>query len=152
MQQEVESYQRIQALNLLQDMVDRVNANRLVANCYSYDDTGATFGTGASAITACTAGTAEQNARVADDLQEWHNALLGASEQVGTDTVGAMVGARGCVQQINAGERTYRITVAWQGLSETVAAPSDNVCGKDQYGNEKLRRIVSAIVRIGLLS
>ena len=33
-QKEVESYQRPQALNLLQDMVGRLNANRLVADCY----------------------------------------------------------------------------------------------------------------------
>ena len=49
-------------------------------------------------------------------------------------------------------DQTYRITVAWQGLSETVTATENNTCGKDLYGDEKLRRIVSAIIRIGDLS
>ena len=35
-QAEVESYQRAQALVLLQDMVDRINANRKTAGCYAF--------------------------------------------------------------------------------------------------------------------
>jgi type IV pilus assembly protein PilV len=63
-----------------------------------------------------------------------------------------MIGARGCLVQVNAGDQIYRVTVAWQGLSETVAPAEDNTCGEDEYGSEKLRRTVSAIVRIGDLS
>ncbi len=152
-QQEVESYQRLQALNLLQDMVDRINANRLVASCYSYGDVGASFGQQAAAIEACATGSSEQNSRVAADLQSWHESLLGVSEQdADNNNVGAMIGARGCIRQLDAAQRTYRVTVAWQGMSESAAPAADNLCGKDQYGDEKLRRTVSAIVRIGILS
>ncbi|WP_295876325.1 type IV pilus modification protein PilV [uncultured Zhongshania sp.] len=151
-QQEAESYQRLQALNVLQDMVDRINANRAVADCYSYGAAGSTMGHNVSALTSCSLGDASQQAIANADLTEWNNLLQGAAEQIGSAKVGAMVGARGCVQQISAADQTYRITVAWQGLSETVTATENNTCGKDQYGDEKLRRIVSAIIRIGDLS
>src|SRR3954469_10265858 len=45
---ELESYQRVQALILVQDMVDRINANRKYAACYSNGSTGITLGTGYS--------------------------------------------------------------------------------------------------------
>jgi type IV pilus assembly protein PilV len=74
------------------------------------------------------------------------------SEQSGSNNSGAMVGARGCIVQVSAAERTYRITVAWQGMNKTVAPPADNTCGLNAFGDEKQRRIVSSIVRIGWLS
>ena len=151
-QQEVEAYQRLQALNILQDMTDRMNANRGVSSCYSYGDTGAVLGAGVSTITACTSGSAGENGMVATDLAAWNNLLNGVAEQSGTTNSGAMIGARGCIVQISAAERTYRITVAWQGLNKTVAPSSDNSCGLNTYGDESQRRIVSAIVRIGILT
>jgi len=152
-QQEVEAYQRLQALNILQDMVDRINANSAVASCYSYGANGATFGTGVTAFNACTIGSAEHKTRVAADIQVWHQALLGLAEQDSSGTsLGAMVGARSCVIQLSAVDQTYRVTVAWQGMNETVAAASGNLCGKDSYGSESQRRTVSAIVRVGDLS
>ena len=151
-QQESESYQRLQALSVLQDMVDRINANRLVADCYSYGATGSVMGYNVSALTPCTLGDASQQAIADADLSEWNDLLQGAAEQIGSAKVGAMVGARGCIQQVSAADQTYRITVAWQGLSETVTATANNTCGKDLYGDEKMRRIVSAIIRIGDLS
>ncbi len=151
-QQEVEAYQRLQALNLLQDMTDRMNANRGVVECYSYGSTGATLGYGVSTFTDCTSGSATEKAMVTADLTAWNNALNGVSEQSGSNNSGAMVGARGCIVQVSAAERTYRITVAWQGMNKTVAPPADNTCGLNAFGDEKQRRIVSSIVRIGWLS
>lgn len=154
-QQEVEAYQRLQALNLLQDMSDRINANRNVVGCYSNGSNGRTLGYGITSISACGAGTAEERARADADLNDWNESLKGVAEQDTEDSnanVGAMIGARGCVVQVNAVDQIYRVTVAWQGLSETVAPAADNACGKDDYGSEKLRRTVSAIVRIGDLS
>src|SRR5438034_8842517 len=53
---EMESYQRVQAIMLAQDMVDRINANRKYIDCYSNGPTGMNLGTGAGAIPACAAG------------------------------------------------------------------------------------------------
>ena len=152
-QQEVEAYQRLQALNLLQDITDRINGNRNVVSCYSNGSTGMTLGYGVDSITACSLGTAEENSRTNADLADWNANLQGAAEQNSdTENVGAMIGARGCIVQMSAVDQIYRVTVAWQGLSETVAPTEDNSCGKDDYGSEKLRRTVSAVVRIGDLS
>ena len=58
---EVESYQRVQALILLKDMVGRINANRKVASCYAFTPTvltnpaatGTFLGTGSTVAPAC---------------------------------------------------------------------------------------------------
>jgi type IV pilus assembly protein PilV len=143
----------LQALNLLQDMVSRINANRLVVTCYSAGATGMVLGHGASTPPACAQGSAEQRETADEDLSQWNAALIGSAQQNKSDeSIGAMIGARGCIQQLDAATRQYRVSVAWQGLNET-SAPSDNLtCGKNQYGDEKQRRIVTAIVRIGDLT
>lgn len=152
---EMESYQRVQALVLLQDMVGRLNANRKVASCYAVttDTTNGTpfLGTSSTMGTpACTAGTVEQNAMAVQDMQDWQNLLLGAAETAGGSNVGAMIGARGCVSPVPGDPNLYTVTVAWQGLGATFAPAGQN-CGKNQYGNEAQRRVVSLTVRIANL-
>ena len=149
-QAEMESYQRVQALMLLQDMVDRINANRTVAACYSNDATGRTVGTGFTGTPTCTVGSLQQNTQMAADLAAWSNLLQGSAEVSGSNRIGAMIGARGCVVQIDATSRTYIVTVAWQGLAPTVSPV--NPCGKDLYGSDdKFRRVVTSTLRIGSL-
>jgi type IV pilus assembly protein PilV len=151
-QAEFESYQRTQALVLLHDMVDRLQANRLVASCYAFTSaaTGAPFaGTGA-AIPACTAGSVVQQATANADLAAWSNALLGATEVQAGNNIGAMLGARGCVTA--GGGDVYTVTVAWQGLSPTAAAPAALTCGTGLYGSDDaLRRVVSTTLRVATL-
>jgi type IV pilus assembly protein PilV len=48
------------------------------------------------------------------------------------------------------GGNTYTVSVAWQGTMAT-SAPTGLTCGKDLYGNENLRRVVSETVRIATL-
>jgi type IV pilus assembly protein PilV len=167
-QTEMESYQRVQAVALVQDMADRINSNRKVAQCYSNGTTGITLGTGASAPATCTAGDAQQNARANADLATWNILLLGSAETstTGVDCtatpascVGAMIGARACVNYDAttevaglAGTGVYTVSVVWQGLALTAA--SDNTCFKTAlpYGDDKLRRVVTSTVRIAWLS
>lgn len=150
---EMESYQRVQALVLLNDMVGRINANRKVASCYAFTtDTanGAPYlGTSATAVPACTAGTAEQYARAIQDMQDWSALLAGAAETAGGSSVGAMVGARGCVSY-DAAAQTYLVSVAWQGVGSTAVSPLN--CGKGQYGaDDAKRRAVSVSLKIATL-
>lgn len=144
---EMESYQRVQALTLVQDMASRINANRQIATCYSNGATGLDT---SQALPTCASGTAAQAATANADLTAWKNALQGASETSGGAKVGAMIGAIGCIDQVDAANQVYRVTVAWQGFMRTVA-PS-LACGKDAYGTDSLRRVVSVEVRIGNLS
>lgn len=152
---ELESYQRIQAVMLLQDMVGRINANRKVAGCYAITDitSGAAYvGTAATAAAAnCTLGTPDQNARAISDLTDWGNNLLGTSEVLGGNNVGAMVGARGCVSY-DAINDVYLVSVAWQGLSSTVATSPGLSCASTAYGTVAQRRIVSATIKIATLA
>ncbi|MCD6042853.1 MAG: type pilus modification protein PilV, partial [Burkholderiales bacterium] len=108
---QVEAYQRAQAIVLLQDMVDRLSANRKNAANY---------------VTAADLGTAAQNCALAatvaaKDQCEWNNALFGAAELKGTETLGALTGARGCVTMpVATMPREVVVSVAWQGLRPPV--------------------------------
>ncbi|HKX41946.1 MAG TPA: type IV pilus modification protein PilV [Burkholderiaceae bacterium] len=153
---EMESYQRTQALQLVQDMADRLNANRKVASCYSNGGNGIQVGTGATTIAACAAGSAQQQAQAQADLAAWDSMLKGAAETQGSTKVGAMIGAVGCVTLDDAANNVYMIAVSWQGLAKTVAPKLNGAapfpCGNGSYGDEMLHRVVTTKVRIGALS
>ena len=137
---ECEAYQRAQALVLVQEMADRMNANKKVAGKYVQDDIGAD----GLEIPACDGMTSYDR-----DICEFHNSLVGASEKKqGVTAVGAMIGARACITSPEA--NVYVITVAWQGFASTKAP--DEKCGAGAYGDEKKRRTVSFPVRVATLS
>jgi type IV pilus assembly protein PilV len=153
---EMESYQRVQALTRVKDMVSRINANRQVAACYSNGATG--LSTTTAPLPVCVTGaptpTANQAATANADLAAWKSALLGSSEVSGGSNVGAMIGAVGCVDQVapfDPNNPIYRVSVAWQGLMPT-AAPKLS-CGKDSLGDTSpLRRVISVQVQIANLT
>ena len=167
-QGEVEAYQRKQAAVLLHDMVDRLTANPKAAGaagqCYAFTTDVAngtpTLGTGRApnATFVCGAGSVSQQARGAADLAAWNQALLGTSEQRGSlncatnaaDCVGGIIEARGCVT--NPSANLYTISVAWKGLQPTVAPPAAYTCGRGQYTDERLRRVISVTVRLANLT
>lgn len=167
-QAEFESYQRSQAVVLLYDMVERIQSNRATANCFRFttDTTAGTpyVGTGANAPTGCAGGTtAADNAMADAAMAEWDSLLEGASEKSGVNSVGAMVGARGCVsyggaatEVVNpvggtiAGTGIYTVTVVWQAAADS-AAPTVN-CGNGLYGAETKRRAVSTTFRMAELN
>ena len=144
---EMESYQRTQALIMLDDMASRIATNRTNAASYV---TGAATPLGGTAACPTTTATQQQT-----DAGEWCNALKGAGETLGGNDVGAMVGGRGCVESI--GSDQYLITVAWQGMTPISAPPDSVACGQDLYNgaagsactDDLCRRTVTTIVRIG---
>jgi type IV pilus assembly protein PilV len=137
---ELEAYQRSQALVLVQDLADRIAANKSNADAYKHIDVGLTVDTNP-----CSSYTA-----VADiDICEWGNKLAGAAEVTSGGTkVGAMIGARGCITEPT--PNYYMITVAWQGLAKVGSSPAGSTCGSGAYGSGT-RRTVSVVVRVGLL-
>lgn len=153
-QAELESYQRSQALILLSDFVARMNTNRKAARCYETSDPAAGssyLGYGSTVTPSCTAwATAELQARAVADMTAWDASLKGASETLEGSSVGAMIGARGCVSY-DAATDLYRISIAWQGMIDTADPTTVDAaltCGKDLYGPETRRRIVSTTLRI----
>lgn len=150
---QMESYQRVQALVVMQDMVNRINTNRKAAACYvvtTAADGTPFLGTNSTVAPACTVGTAEQNAQAIRDMTEWNILLLGSAEKSGASDVGAMLGARGCVSLVSAG--LYQVSVVWQGNGKTLAPNANVACGKDLFGDEALRRSVTVPVQIVNLS
>lgn len=121
---EMESYQRVQALTLLQDMAARMNANRMAASCYTFTNAafgGPTMGVGGTAVSWCSSAniiayynqslsapyspvsaptsaqaTAPAN-QAMSDMTHWNTILLGAGETSGGNNVGAMINAKGCI-------------------------------------------------------
>lgn len=143
-----ESYQRAQAVILLNDFSERINANRSQAANYV---SASALGTGDTVQPEDCTDLAMGAAR---DKCEWSNALKGAAEKKSSSNVGAMTGARGCVAKVQ-DENTatctpaiYLVTVAWQGLHKTKAP--DATCGKDLYGDDAYRRSISSRVAVGL--
>lgn len=144
---EMESYQRSQAMIVLNDMVNRFQMGRVNPAGYI---AGGTIGSGGAV--ACGALTG-----AAFDMCEWGNALRGASEAANGKSLGAMIGARGCIAQIQAPDNTpgactpgiYEISVTWQGMFKT-AAPN-NTCAQDLniYGGDTMRRTISLRVSAG---
>jgi type IV pilus assembly protein PilV len=159
-QLQMESYQRAQAVVLLQDMVSRLSANSKAAGCYAISDitSGAPYlGSGGTVPTTCAAGTgtSAQQATATQDLTDWNDLLQGASEQETSGVnagkmQGAMIDARGCVSY-DATNNVYIVTVVWQGLM-TTTAPAKLNCGISTYPDDKARRAVSAVVLIPTLS
>jgi type IV pilus assembly protein PilV len=145
---EMEAYQRAQALILLNDMASRIATNRAKAADYK---TGPDAPLGAG--NACPTTTTTQQEI---DAGEWCDALQGAGETLDASNVGAMVGGRGCVEDLGGGE--YLVTVAWQGLGPISAPPDSVACGAGEYDggtncvDDLCRRTVTTIVRIGVLS
>lgn len=151
---ETESYQRAQALVLLRDMADRINANRGNAASYVIAVT-APLGSAATTYTATDCSTLSPIAQV--DLCQWDHALKGAAEATGScnvatgaNCVGAMIGARGCVTSPAANQ--YLIQVVWQGLAPSAAPPTSVACGAGLFGNDTQRRAVTTMIQIGVLS
>lgn len=158
---EMESYQREQGVLLLGDMIDRIKANAGTATNY-----GASYVTGAASPLgtsdaqppSCTSLTVGSVAR---DQCEWSNALKGAAQmqQNGSNQtpVGAMIGARGCIELIQSPNPAsgvctpgkYRVSVTWQGMG-TSNVPSTLTCGNGQYSGAQ--RIISGTVVIGIPS
>ena len=125
---ELESYQRSQALILLQDMASRLRANRGERTNY------VTSGCASPCSTVPTTPTA------ARDLCEWASALTGANERLDGQSVGAMLSGCGCIT--GAGNE-FTVSVAWQGLASVLTPTTNDTCGS----GIPTRRVMSVPVR-----
>jgi len=142
---EMESYQRTQAMVILNDMASRLQTGRAKATDYLAS------AVGGGAVENCSALSGASL-----DLCEWANSLRGAGETTGGSQVGAMIGARGCITEIQAQNTSsgsctpgiYEVSVAWQGMFKS-AAPS-STCAQDvNYGGDSMRRVISLRVSAG---
>jgi len=159
-QAQSEGFARSQALMLLADMTERISAGnpQTAAEVAAYADQSraglvAAAGTGDGQPADCSA-VVSGGAR---DVCEWSGLLKGTSEKLAGKPVGAIHGARGCIELLTTPDATtgicrpatFRVSVAWQGMLSS-AAPG-NACGRNRYGSEDgARRVLAEQVTVGL--
>jgi type IV pilus assembly protein PilV len=144
----IEAYQRAQAVVLLEDMQARMVSNGELMETYVTVDP---LGVDSTEYEDC-----DGLAGAERDKCEWSMALQGAAQVKGDNKLGAMAGARGCIEELQARDATdgvcqpgiYLVTLAWQGLHPTVAPAL--ACGKDAFGPDTNRRAISARVSLGV--
>jgi len=153
---DMEAYQRAQALILVDDIANRIATNRAHAAAY-VTGAGSPLGTGMTCPIPGSLATLQQT-----DAAQWCNALKGAAEVVGANNkLGAMLGARGCVESLPGNE--YLVTVAWQGMAPISAPPTSVACGANLYNGavgatssncaaDLCRRVFTTVVRIAGLT
>lgn len=153
-----ESYQRAQAQLLLQDMVDRITANRYSAPCYAFTLAGGSPYLGTStgggywgAPTCSGFGSSETQSTAVTDLTEWDNLLKGFNEvDSASNNTGGIMDARGCIElDSTTSPETLIVTVVWQGNNETITPAND--CANTLYGTSARRRSVSTTIQLANL-
>jgi type IV pilus assembly protein PilV len=142
---QLEAFQREQALLVAQDMVSRMIANKKVVSCYVLATYLGVDNTTAPASTTCASGTTTQKTRFSQDMTEWIAMLQGSAETRGSNSVGGIPDARGCITR-DATSGIYQVSVAWQGSVTTTAPPAGIACGLNSYGTDTARRAVSLTV------
>lgn len=142
---EYESYQRAQAVVIMNDIVERISANRDIASSYV-----ATIG-GTGALVDCSSLSG-----AALDLCELGNQLKGAGEQKGGSSIGAMSDGKACITAFTATatksfgrcQTGVQIDVVWRGRSSTIIPVA--ACGAGEFGSDDgYRRAISTRVGTG---
>jgi type IV pilus assembly protein PilV len=136
---EVESFQRSQAMVIAQEMVERINANRKEALSYV-----GTYGA-PLAILDCAAETTV----LLRDQCEFRNRLMGSGTRDAGKAIGSAIAARACITESAPGSNAYVVAIAWQGLKSTDAP--DSACGEQEFDREENRRVFSTLMRIATL-
>ena len=166
---EQESYQRAQAMVLMTDIVDRINTNRKAAICYNIttdaiNGTGylGTTGSGKYNISSYSCPSLATNpaavSRAQLDLQFIDQMVLGTSEKISGNAVGAMLGARTCIG-FDTASQSYTVAIAWQGTTSTFSPASwptgpavAKNCALNLYGADTQRRVVWTTIIVASLT
>jgi type IV pilus assembly protein PilV len=149
---QLEAYQRAQAMLLLEDMASRLRVNSTWAKEWIADNTdGYPNSTTSDTVQTCSSTAPTTAAEIAAlDLCQWNNALVGTGVTQGSTNLGGLVGATGCILNVagSEGELLVRLSIAWQGASGTVVPNS--TCGQNAFGpDDSLRRVASIDVVLG---
>ena len=163
---ELEAYQRSQALIVLSDIVDRINANRKTLSCFVVTTNTANgtpyLGPGTNSYgtpSSCSASTTEYNTAADKAIKEINDFFQGTSEQLAGNDVAAMIDGRACISYdaskelgspVIAGTGLYTVIVTWRAMGD-LPAPVGMDCALGEYGAPTKRRAVSTTFRIAKL-
>jgi type IV pilus assembly protein PilV len=142
MNDQFEAIQRAQITAMVDDMAARIRMNPKAAEAGTYtqdliEGVGGYYGT-LEVQPVCSSSTA-----VLRDLCDWNRTIAGSARVSKGQNLASPLGARGCIESAAAsgsGETIIRVSIAWQGMTNSVAPSSS--CGSGQYGSENLRRTV----------
>lgn len=78
---------------------------------------------------------------ISNDLYEWEQSLIGADSKNGSDNVGGLTGAVGCINHANG---VVTVAISWEGREETSDGATDNPTFATECGtaSKKRRQIV----------
>jgi len=161
---ELEAYQRSQALIVLSDIVDRMNANRATLSCFVVTTDTANgkpyIGPGSNSYgtpSTCAASITAYNNAANTAIKEINNFFKGTSEQIAGGDVAAMINGRACISYDAttelggvSGTGLYNVIVSWQAMGD-LPAPVNMNCAVGEYGAETKRRAVSTTFRVANL-
>lgn len=155
---ESEAVQRTQASMLLQDMVSRIESNRANFSAYVTASSGVTgYATSAYPPSGSVLSCDPAAPLAGRDLCEWGQLMAGAEERIGGQNAGVLIGAIGCVHELDAFNRVYAVSISWMAANPGPAPVIDanfppTGCGLDRFGNENQRRVMTTLLRIGNLN
>lgn len=148
---ELESYQRGQAMVLVEDMASRLRAAGSGAAENYVDEVG--YESGFTDEASCAGG-----AGAARDLSCWHLALIGEATKHDGIRIEPILHGRGCITKESAGTLVgvYWVSVAWEGLSEVAFTGDDDprkvdACGENLFGDESDGKTLRRTVRLPVL-
>ncbi|WDE10719.1 type IV pilus modification protein PilV [Thalassomonas haliotis] len=137
-----DAMQRSLASSLAQDIIERMRINQ--SSGLFLENYEGTYGAGGSApASRCnsTANLCTPLEMVANDLYEWEQTLLGSEVKSGSNNLGGLLGATGCISHNN---NSVTVVVSWEGRFESTDAGAANSAFASSCGssNKKRRQIV----------
>lgn len=145
-----ESYNRTQAIIIMDDIQDRIFGNKPSAPCYAISGF---LGTGSTTLPGCSGVGSEATQRLATtDIAQIDDSLKGSNEiNEEREFVGGLLKGKACIDLVETKNlQTYNITIVWQGLH---SLPSNNTsnCGGNEYGGEGFKRVYQSSISIARL-
>lgn len=159
-----ESFQRHAALQIANEMAERLRGNRALAENYraaalAPDGVGPGGEYAALLADTCMTTPCTPAQLVTYDIGLWVGSLQGQGETSGGNAVGGVINARGCIERGNEAPPppppaivpagSYRVSVAYQGRDDLGAGVQfTSTCGTGLYGTDGRRRVVSVDVQV----
>jgi type IV pilus assembly protein PilV len=145
-QSNFQAIQRTTAAHLVNDLIQRMRANRGTLDGYIPDEDLGAGSLGTSPNVDCFGdGAVCAGAQLADyDLWHWEQQLDGVMEKVGSQNAGGLFEPTACVSgPAGGGDGIYEIAIAWRGQTKHVD-PEINDCGdgSGKYGSDNEYRHV----------
>ncbi len=121
--------QRVTAVALAQDIIERMRTNPEALDVYTNAGAGRTLDGSTMGAVDCASASCTPAQLAQYDLFQWEQALVGVAEQQGTDKRGGLTLPTACVSGPDGGSGVYTVAIAWRGLTK-LSDSTVNTCGQ----------------------